>query len=58
MKLSHNGIHKYIVSQKSNDLQKELLGFLDELKNNEILGYKDIHDNLRNLRNKIKLSHI
>lgn len=29
MKLSHNGIHKYIVSQKSNDLQKELLGFLN-----------------------------
>ena len=22
MKLSHNGIHKYIISQKSNDLQK------------------------------------
>lgn len=34
MKLSHNGLHKYIVAQKPNDLQKELLTFLEGLKTN------------------------
>jgi hypothetical protein len=58
MKLPHNGIHKYIVAQKSNDLQRELLSFLNELKVNETIGFKGVPEKLLEIKSKIKEAQI
>jgi hypothetical protein len=54
MKLPHNGIHKYIVSQKSNDLQRELLLFLNQLKVDETIGFKGLDEKLVQIQGQIK----